>query len=218
MGIANKIASRLSATVCVAFPNLLKKGKKYLMTGNPIRPEIATGSATEGYKLTGFTKERPVLLVWGGSQGAAEINEMIEDDFENFTREFQIIHITGKGKKIRKKSPNYVHFDYLGEELKHIYAITDLVIGRAGANSLYELAYLKKPNIVIPLGNADQLNNANYFESKGATIVYRNSDRLFDLAYDLWQNKALQEEIRKSLAEISGKGANEELVKIILGL
>ncbi len=218
MGLANRIASKLAAVVCVAFPNLLKKGKKYRMTGNPIRPEIATGSVKEGYKLTGFKKGLPVLLVWGGSQGAAEINDMILGDFESFTREFQIVHITGKGKSTSKKSPNYVHFEYLGDELKHVYAITNLVIGRAGANSLYELAYLKKPNIIIPLGNADQINNAEYFEEKGASVIYKKGDRLFDLAHNLWQNSALQEIIKKSLNQISGKVANEELVKIILGL
>ena len=218
MGIANSIASKLASTVCVAFPNLLKKGKKYRMTGNPIRPEIAKGSAEKGYKLTGFEKGLPVLLVWGGSQGAAEINNLIAENFKDFTREFQIVHITGKGKSIGKKSPRYVHFDYLDKELKHIYAITDLVIGRAGANSLYELAYLKKPNIIIPLNNADQLNNAHYFEEKKASVIYKKEDRLFDVAHNLWQNKVLQNEMEKSLATISGRGTNEELVKIILGL
>jgi len=218
MGIANKIASKLASTVCVAFPNLLKRGRKYRMTGNPIRPEIATGSANTGYKITGFTKDLPVLLVWGGSQGAAEVNELIEDDFEKFTKAFQVVHITGKGKSIGKKSSNYVHFSYLDEELKHIYAITNLVIGRAGANSLYELAYLQKPNIIIPLGNTDQLNNAHYFEEKGASIVYKKGDKLFDLAHNLWQNNALQEEMKKSLNEISGRGGSDEIVKIILGL
>lgn len=218
MGIANKISSKLASAVCVAFPNLLKKGRKYRMTGNPIRHEIAAGSAQKGYKITGFKKDLPVLLVWGGSQGAAEINELIAKDFDKFTHTFQVIHITGKGKAIGRKNSNYVHFSYLDEELKHIYAITDLVIGRAGANSLYELAYIKKPNIVIPLGNADQLNNAHYFETSGASIVYKNQDSLFDLTRDLWENKALQKEMKKSLGEISGKGANEEIVKIILGL
>lgn len=186
------------------------------MTGNPIRPEIATGRVKEGYKLTGFKKGLPVLLVWGGSQGATEINDMIQDDFESFTREFQIIHITGPDKKISKKHSNYIHYEYLKEELKHIYAITDLVIGRAGANSIYELAFLKKPNILIPLGNADQLNNAKYFKEKGASIVHEGAGSLFDLAYNLWQNEALREKMKKSLSEISRKGGSEELVKIIL--
>jgi UDP-N-acetylglucosamine--N-acetylmuramyl-(pentapeptide) pyrophosphoryl-undecaprenol N-acetylglucosamine transferase len=204
--------------VCVAFPNLLKKNKKYRMTGNPIRPEIATGSATEGYKITGFKKGLPVLLVWGGSQGASQINEMIEDDFRDFTREFQIVHITGMGKSIKKRSLHYVHFEYLNKELKHIYAITDLVIGRAGANSLYEIAYLKKPNIIVPLKNADQLKNAHYFSEKGASLVFKKVNTLFELTHELWQNKALQNQMKESLATIVEKNANEEIAKLILNL
>ncbi|MFH0838078.1 MAG: glycosyltransferase, partial [Patescibacteria group bacterium] len=119
-------------------------------------------------------------------------------------------------KKIGKKSPNYVSFEYLGKELQHIYAITDLVIGRAGANSLYELAYLKKPNIVIPLSNADQMNNARYFEEKGASIIRKGTDRLFDLTRNLWQNKALQNAMKEALTEISGVDANEEIARLIL--
>lgn len=218
MGLANRVASRLAAVVCVAFPGLLKKGKKYRMTGNPIRPEIAGGDPKEGWRLTGFKKGLPVLLVWGGSQGAAEINRMIEEEFREFTHAFQIVHVTGAGKHINKKSLHYVSFDYLGEELRHVYAITDLVIGRAGANSLYELAYLKKPNIIIPIKNADQLGNAKYFEDKGASLVYKNQESLFDLTQYLWQNKPLREAMKEALAEISGKDANEKIVKIILDL
>jgi len=216
MGIANRIASGLASVVCVAFPDLLKKGKKYRMTGNPIRTEIAQGSTAKGYRLTGFKAGIPVLLVWGGSQGAAEINNLIKKDFENLTRKFQIIHITGPDKDIGKKNSNYISFEYLDQELKHIYAITDLVIGRAGANSLYELAYLGKPNIIIPLNNSDQLNNARYFEEKGASIVRKGTDRLFDMARNLWQNKALQNAMKKALAEISGNHANDKIASIIL--
>jgi len=218
MGIANRISSKLANHVCVAFPNLLKKNKKYRMTGNPIRPEIATGSATEGFKLTGFKKSLPVLLVWGGSQGAFQINQMIEEEFKELTREFQIVHITGKGKSIKKRSLHYVHFEYLDENLKHIYAITDLVIGRAGANSLYEIAYLKKPNIIIPLKNADQIKNADYFSRNGASIIHTKENSLFEVTHDLWQNKALQNQMRKSLGKIVEKNANEEIAKLILNL
>lgn len=216
MGLANRIASKLANTVCVAFPELAEKGGKFHLTGNPIRSEIKQGNAQKGYRLTGFKKGLPILLVWGGSQGAAQINGLIEEGFDKFTKAFQVIHITGAGKSLKKKHPNYVRFDYLGEELKHIYAITDMVIGRAGANSLYEVAALRKPNIIIPLKNADQLGNARYFEEKQAGIILKKEDKLFDLARDLWQNTALKEGMRKALGEISGKNANKEIAKIIL--
>lgn len=218
MGIANKVAARMADKVCVAFPELAKLGKKYQFTGNPIRKDIADGSASEGYRLTGFSPEVPVILIWGGSQGAGQINSLVEACFDRLTLHFQVVHITGAGKGIGKKNPNYVHFEYLDEALKHIYAITDLIIGRAGANSLYEVAYLKKPNIIIPLRNADQLSNANFFESNEASIIYRDGADLFDLTNNLWQNEALKSDMRVALEKLSKPKATEEIVKIILEL
>lgn len=217
MGLANRIAARLATKVCVAFPNLAKK-KKYILTGNPIRKVIKEGSREEGYRITNFNRDLPVILVWGGSQGAQEINRLIEMSFSDFAKHFQIVHITGAGKAIRKKHPNYRTFEYLGEELKDIYAITDLIIGRAGANSLYEIAYLGIPNIIIPLPNADQLKNAHYFEEMGAGLVFKNEDKLFAMTYDLWQNRALQRDMKESLKKLSKPHASEDIAKIILDL
>lgn len=218
MGLANRIASKFASVVCVSFPKLLKQGKKYRLTGNPIRPEILQGSQAEGYRITGFKTDLPVLLVWGGSQGSAEINELIGKDFEKFTEHFQIVHITGAGKSIPKQSSRYVHFEYLDADLKHVYAITNLIIGRAGANSLYEIAALKKPNIIVPLNNPDQQGNARYFKEMGGAVVYKKGDKLFDLALNLWQNQDLRKQIEQGLKRISAKNATEEIVKIILGL
>ncbi len=216
MGIANRISAKLASKVCIAFPELEKLGKKYVLTGNPIRKKIANGDMEKGYQFTGFSSELPVILVWGGSQGAKQINELIHESFHHFTEFFQIIHITGAGKGIDKESENYINFDYLDEELRNVYAITDMVIGRAGANSLYEVAYHKKPNIIIPLKNADQLSNAKFFEEIGASITYRDGADLFALVSNLWQNNALKAEMRSELEKLSKPHATEEIVKIIL--
>ena len=216
MGIANRIAAKLADTICVAFPDMQKLGKKYIFTGNPIRKEITDGNPEEGYRLTGFTNKYPIILVWGGSQGAGQINDLIKDSFHRFTECYQIIHITGAGKQIGKDSEHYIAFEYLNEELKHIYSITDIVIGRAGANSLYEIAYHEKPNIIIPLKNADQLSNARFFEERGAGIIYREGADLFDLTNNLWQNNALKAEMKTQLRKLSKPHATEEIVKIIL--
>ena len=234
MGLANRITAKLAKKVCVAFPALLKKNKKYILTGNPLRKEILEGNKIEGYKITGFTSKLPVLLVWGGSQGAEQINHLFKADFERFTKHFQVVHITGQGKRRAKseerraqpkmltahRSPltaeNYVSFEYIGEELKHIYAITDLVIGRAGANSLFEIALLQLPNLIIPLQNADQLKNAKYFEEKKAALVYHKSQNLFDLTWNLWQDKDLKSSMEKHLKALATPRAAEEIADLIL--
>ncbi len=216
MGLANKIAAKLANMVCVSFPDLQKALPKARLTGNPIRPEILIGQANEGYKLTGFNNKMPIILIWGGSQGARQINKLLHADFDQFMAHFQVIHITGAGKKLKLKHPHYKAFEYLGPELKHIYAITNLIIGRAGANSIYEVALLQKPNILIPLGNTDQLNNAAYFNEAGATCVYQKGQKLFELTQDLWQNTALKASMQKALKQISKPKAAQDIAKLIL--
>ena len=216
MGLANRISAKLATKVCVGFPELAGKSKKYVLTGNPIRSDILSGKTEEGYKLTGFSQKLPILLVWGGSQGAAQINALIDENFEKWVKHFQIVHITGAGKSIKKEHPHYIRFEYLNEELKHIYAITDMIIGRAGANSLFEIAALQKPNIIIPLQNADQLLNATYFEKMGAALVFKKGADLFDLASNLWQNKALQSGMKSALKKLARPEAADEIARIIL--
>ena len=231
MGLTNRLTARMAKIVCVAFEDLLQ-GKKYHLTGNPIRSDILNGEAKKGYQLTGFNDKMPVLLVWGGSQGAQQINQLLMADLEQFTSCFQVIHVTGKGKcEVRGarcdedsnaalRTPhsalkNYISFEYLGNELRDIYAITDLMIGRAGANSLFEIAALQKPNIIIPLLNSDQQNNARYFEKKKAALVYQKGDNLFEMTLDLWQNKALRSQMRKALKELSHPHAAEEIATLV---
>lgn len=219
MGLANRLVARVARRVCVAFPALEKKGKKYRFTGNPVRSEILSGDPKKSYQLTGFNSKKPVLLVWGGSQGAAQVNKLLLSDLEKFTAHFQVIHITGKDKSPNSQLPTpnaYKAFEYVGKELKDLYAITSLVIGRAGANSLAEIALLQKPNILIPLGNTDQLNNALYFKQAGAAVVYQEGQNLFDITFDLWQNEGLKSKMKSALAQLATPEAADQITTLIL--
>jgi len=222
MGLANRMAAKLAKNVCVAFPELQKKGKKYVFTGNPVRSEIFEGNSKEGYKITGFNAKPPVLLIWGGSQGAQQVNELLHTDLKKFTTHFQVIHITGKGKGLQAPSSklpapkNYKSFEYVGEDLKHLYAITDLVIGRAGANSLVEMAALQKPNILIPLRNADQLQNAASFQFHGASVLWKPGQNLFDLTLNLWENEAQKTKMKSALTKCFNPNAADQIASLIL--
>ncbi len=221
MGIANRISAKFAKKVCVAFPALVKKGKTYVLTGNPLRKEILEGDKKKGYDITGFTSEKPVILIWGGSQGSRLINKLLGEDFERFVDFFQVIHITGKGKKLTANplpltAKSYKAFEYVGEELKHLYAITDLIVGRAGANSLFEVALLQTLNVVIPLKNADQMNNANYFADNGASLLYDPSQKLFDQCKKLCNNNYLQSFQKKALKRLSQPMAAEVIAALVL--
>ena len=220
MGLSNRIVAKLAKKVCVGFPDVMQDTEKVVFTGNPVRLSIRDGNARKGYEITGFHPERPIVLFWGGSQGAQEINAMVEQSFSHLKSNFQIIHITGHGKQTEIRDPSYIQFEYLGDELEHIYAITDLVVGRAGANSLYELAFMKKPNILIPLKSAahqHQLLNAEYFERMGASIILRDQP-LHEILMALWHSPEKREQMEEVLSNVAKPDAADKIAEIILSI
>lgn len=230
MGLSNRIVARLAKKVCVGFPGVLSDNSKTVFTGNPVRLSMRNGHAEEGYRITGFHPEKPVLLVWGGSQGSEEINTLLSRELPHLKSAFQIVHIAGAGKKSdggssggsdRGSNGGYIQFEYLGEELPHIYAITDFVVGRAGANSLYELALVQKPAVLLPLKSAahnHQVLNADYFERMGASVVLKPGQSLSEVLIALVHNPAQVQSMKKALATLAKPEAAETIARIILGL
>lgn len=174
-GLANRIISKFAKKLLYSFP----ESKKFLepsalCVGSPVRPELLTGSAQRGRELCGFTSDHEIILFMGGSQGSVKINEAILDALPSLVEKYCVIHITGKGKQIPFADSNYKSFEFIGEELRHIYAATDFVVARAGANSIFEFLALNKPMLLIPLvqgSRGDQVHNARSFESKSWAMV-----------------------------------------------
>lgn len=178
-GLANKICIPAATTICANFPETMKylPEAKAVLTGTPIRRELFAGSRLAGLNFCGFTANKPVILVIGGSTGSAAVNEAVRNLLPTLLREYQIIHLCGKGKL----APEYEHtegyrqFEYINRELKDLFAAADLVISRAGANAICELLALRKPHILIPLSAAasrgDQILNAESFEHQGYSYV-----------------------------------------------
>lgn len=220
MGLSNRIVAKLAKKVCVGFPGILSDNPKTVFTGNPVRLSMRNGHAEEGYRITGFHPEKPVLLVWGGSQGSEEINNLLARELPHLKSEFQIVHIAGAGKKSNGGSNSgYIQFEYLGEELPHIYAITDFVVGRAGANSLYELALVQKPTVLLPLKSAahdHQTLNADYFERMGASVVLKPGQSLSEVLIALVHNPAQVQSMKKALAQLAKPEAAETIARIAL--
>ena len=154
-GLANKLAIPSAYKICHNFPETadnLPEGKAVL-SGSPIRQELLTGNRFKGLQLCGFNDEKPVILVIGGSLGAAAINEAVRKALPVLLPSYQIIHVCGKGKvdAAIKNCPGYIQFDYVKDELSDLLAAADLVISRAGSNAICEFLALNKPNILIPL-------------------------------------------------------------------
>jgi len=178
VGLANRLAIPRANKVCCVFPETLKQipAGKAVLTGTPIRKEILSGSRLAGAAACGFAVEKPVVLVMGGSQGAAAINTRLRDGLDELLPDFNIVHGCGKGNVDEAASrEGYLQFEYIDGNMGDIYALSDLVVCRAGSNSISEFLALAKPNLLIPLPKAvsrgDQILNAASFEKQGFSAV-----------------------------------------------
>ncbi|WP_257348862.1 undecaprenyldiphospho-muramoylpentapeptide beta-N-acetylglucosaminyltransferase [Pseudalkalibacillus decolorationis] len=182
-GLANKISMPFASKVCVTFPETLNHlpEDKGIMLGAIIRNELKNGSKQAGLDFCRFTKTKPVILIMGGSQGAKQVNETVRNLLPTLTQNYQIVHLCGKGKIDESISiPGYRQYEYVNEELPDVLAMTDLVISRAGSNSIYEFLSLHIPMILVPLSlqqsRGDQIQNASSFKKQGFAEVIQEVD------------------------------------------
>lgn len=221
-GLANKICIPSASKVCCNFPETLSHlpEDKAILTGSPIRQELMEGNRIAALEFCNFTANKSVILVMGGSLGSAAINDTIRGLLPELLKNYQIIHLCGKGKldKYLDNTPGYVQFEYIKKELRDLFALADIVISRAGANAICELLALHKPNILIPLSakasRGDQILNARSFEAQGFSIVLEEEEvtnlTLLDAIQTLMNEKdhyiqtMLASEQKDSIATITG--------------
>lgn len=212
-GLANKISIPSAAKVCCNFPetlDLLPEGKAVL-TGSPIRQELLSGDRFKAKELVGFTSDKPVIMVMGGSLGSVAVNEAVRSILPELLKDFQVIHLCGRGKVDATLNglDGYVQYEYIKDELKDLFALTDIVISRAGANAICELLALHKPNLLIPLSanasRGDQILNARSFERQGYSKVLEEEELspelLLKTIRDLYQNRETYIEAMKHSAQ-----------------
>ena len=176
-GLANRIASHFSDTICVTFEDTLRfvGKKKGVFTGTPIRPELYHGDRERALAFTGLTGKKPVLLIMGGSHGAQRLNELVHEALPMLRTRFEIIHLCGRDKAEHAfDCPGYVQYEYITTELPDLFALCDIVLSRAGANAMFEFLALGKPVVFVPLSAAstrgDQLQNTEYCVKKGLAL------------------------------------------------
>lgn len=173
IGLANKISIPYAKKICLTFEKTFKnlKSNKSFLTGTPLRAELFSGNINKGKLLCQFKESKPILLLQGGSLGSLQLNDLLRANIGKLSN-FNIIHLCGKNNIDNKINfPNYIQFDYAKEDLPHLLEYSDLVVSRAGANSIYELLALGKPSLLIPLSKkvsrGDQILNAKEFVEKG---------------------------------------------------
>jgi UDP-N-acetylglucosamine--N-acetylmuramyl-(pentapeptide) pyrophosphoryl-undecaprenol N-acetylglucosamine transferase len=223
-GLANRLSVPYCSKICVTFPESLSniKKEKGILTGTPIRKELLLGSRIKGLRFCGFNDSKPVLMIIGGSLGAAAINEAVRKSLTELMRKYNIIHICGKDnveEKLNNK-PGYRQFEYVSEELPDLMQAADLVVSRAGANTIFELLALRKPNLLIPLSKkssrGDQLLNAASFERSGYSIVLQeeelSQEALMKKLEELYNNRG---QYISSMSASPVKSGVEKIIEVI---
>lgn len=224
-GLANKIASSFAEHIFTVFEETIKHlpANKASSIGAILRPDLFHGDEKIAEQLTGFDASKETIIVMGGSQGSAKINEVIKQNIEQLTKRFQIIHLCGKGNKdeLLVGKPNYIAFEYVTNELPHLMKISNYVISRAGSNSIFEFLELKKPMLLIPLSvhasRGDQVLNAKYFEKKGFASILEEEDLTATTFMDSF-NRIVdeKEEMIDRMFEVNASKTPEQFVDLLL--
>jgi UDP-N-acetylglucosamine--N-acetylmuramyl-(pentapeptide) pyrophosphoryl-undecaprenol N-acetylglucosamine transferase len=222
-GLANKIALPKATKICCNFPETKDRfSDRATVTGTPIRQELFSGDAAKAREYCGFTDEKPVIMVMGGSTGAVHVNEAVRGALDGLLENYNVIHLCGKGKtdESLKDKSGYVQYEYVKAELADMFALADVVISRAGANAICELQALRKPNILIPLplsaSRGDQILNAKSFKNSGYSYLLEEEDltteSLIAAVTEVMQNKDKYIEAMSN----SGGGDSIELITSII--
>lgn len=200
-GLANKLAMPFAKAVCTTFPEAVKhiKDNKGIHTGTPIRDMLFNGSKEKGIAMCGFSGNKPVILIMGGSQGSVKVNNSVRELLGKLLPKYDIVHLCGKGnldENLNNKE-GYKQFEYVSDELPNLFAMADMVISRAGSNAICEFLALHKPMLLIPLGKnasrGDQILNAQSFKKQGFAEVIdeekMTKGSLFDTINRVYENR-----------------------------
>lgn len=177
MSVSTKFIAKFATVICTGFPvTILPSRYKTIArhTGNPVRAELRTASVSAGKRITGFSGRRPVVMIIGGSQGSVALNNAVSTALTELLNLADIIHLTGVGKMKTASHARYFVRPSVTDDLPHLYAISDVVVSRAGAGVLSELSALGKPAIIIPLtgvAHDHQLRNAEYLRKEDAVLL-----------------------------------------------
>jgi len=223
-GLANKLALPFANHICYAFAETHQHlpQDKAIHTGIPVRTELHHGDANKGRALCGFTSDKPIILIIGGSQGSQAINQAIRDTLPQLSDTFQICHLCGRGNldTTLADTPGYTQFEYVSDDLPHLFAAANFVISRAGATTLFELLTLHKPTLLIPLSirasRGDQILNAQSFQKAGYSLVLPEEDLTSDtLLKSILELKSHESNLIHAMSEWKDRDAITDIIDCI---
>ena len=238
-GIANKFLGSISNKIALTF----KRAKIYfpkqrtIVTGNPVREESFGGSRDRGREFLKLRKEfKPVIFFIGGSQGAKLMNDRILSFLGDLLKKYQVVHQTGKAHfdyivhEAERKGYKIEHSDYfpiafVGDELRDLMALADVVVSRAGSTAISEIAANEKASILVPItksANNHQRINAFEVSKEGGAIALEEDNFRRNLLLhhidELISNPKVREKIEKNVVKFYHPNATERLAGEIVEL
>ncbi|WDC84085.1 undecaprenyldiphospho-muramoylpentapeptide beta-N-acetylglucosaminyltransferase [Caloramator sp. mosi_1] len=233
-GVTNKILSHFVDKIAITFRESEKyfPKNKVVYTGNPIRKQILTANKEQAILSMGLEKNKPIVLVVGGSRGAKNINNAVIGIIDELYRnEIQLIFITGESNfaevmdeiKAKYKVNNMKGIKILPYvyNMHDALAASDLIISRAGATIISEITALGKPSILIPspyVANNHQEYNARALEEKGACIVIKESELKNDILKEQVLNIVKNKDILKNMSTASKRLGKLDAADKIVGI
>lgn len=222
-GLANRICVKFAWRVAATFPECAKAlGEKGVMTGTPLRPELFQGSRAAGLALAGFDGSKPVLLMTGGSLGAQSVNACLRKALPELLPHMDVLHLCGKGNldESLKDLPGYCQKEFLSAEMPDALAVADIVLSRAGSNTLSELLALHKPMLLVPypLGasRGDQIENAKSYQRQGLAHVLMQEDMTPEtLTQSLLELLSQRQELARTLEAYPVKDGTDAVLELI---
>jgi UDP-N-acetylglucosamine--N-acetylmuramyl-(pentapeptide) pyrophosphoryl-undecaprenol N-acetylglucosamine transferase len=231
LGVSNRILLRLVKYIAVSFPETGRKyaSPKVVVTGNPVGKRIIEEQKSKALYELGLDPNKRVVLVVGGSQGARSINKLMVDMYPFFKSvNFQVLHIAGsrdfpwvKEAAGKKLFSHYKLYDYVFD-MAPFYAASDLVVSRAGATAIAEIAARRLPSILIPFPYAAENHqelNAAILKKEGAAEVYAekglNAEKLFGAIVDLISNNDKLSLMAKACQKVQPADAAEQVLVLL---
>jgi len=228
-GLATRINIRFCEKVLVSFPETLDYlpagcREKAVVTGNPVRAALYAAQPQRGRAFVGCGDRAPLLLFMGGSLGSAFLNTLVAASLPSLLPRFFVVHQMGAKEFTPASKENYFPSPFFRDELPDIMAAADLVISRAGANTLAEIAALGKPSILIPLptsgSRGDQLRNAAIFRSRGASLVLEEDgatpEALVSAVKSLFEGNERRAEMGRCASQLGAGRPDRAIADLIL--
>lgn len=221
-GLANRLTAVFAHTMSVAFEKSLADFKRHspVWTGNPVRPELRNGSRGEAAKFFGLDVGLPTVLVIGGGTGSASLNALTLGALPRLLASAQVIHGTGRAKSAAAEHPRYRGYELLKEEMRHAYALADVVAARAGMGTLSEISGLGKAAVLVPIAASHQEDNADIYCAAGAAVCLDeleiNAGQFADAVLALLADPQKRRVLAEAAEKIMPAGADRRIAEIIL--